>query len=468
MKSAVALSVIGVLAASGGFVAGAAWKATQAPGGPGRGSAGAPGATLNVGGTTALNKANAAAASAAISKNDTVQAFLKKYGLDSGGPLSPERMKEAVTEALRETDPIKSQMLFARLMEDLTAENAPQVLAMLRENVAGFDSMRYMGMLSYAWGSADPLAAMEALNQNGDRGGRFSQSSVVAGWASKDPDAAIAWLEKYEGENKGWLSNSLVDGLAKSDPEKALKLALGLKDAGERGRAAETLAREMIRSGGVEKATQWLSSLTDNDMKRSAFDTITDQYLRSDLNKAVDFAKSHASDEYAANAIGTVAEAVGRKDVQHGLQLANSLTGKAQARAYAEVIGEWMDKDKGAQSVEASAYVSKMPPGDARDLSASTIARRVVGDDPASAIAWANSIANTETRQETYVDIGRRYTRTNPQEAAAWLATSGLSAAVQQQITAPPEDRGRWGGPGGGGPPGFGGGGGGFRGGRGR
>ena len=151
--------------------------------------------------------------------------------------------------------------------------------------------------------------------------------------------------------------------------------------------------------------------------------------------------------------------------MQEGLKLANSLTGKAQARAVGEVVGQWLNKDDGATATDAVKYVDSLPAGESRDAGASAIAREFVREDPAGAIVWANSIADAKQREETLVDVGRRYMREDQAAAAAWLAQSGLSAEAQQQITNP--QRGDWGGragSGGGGPPGgFGG-----RGGRGR
>ncbi len=401
-----------------------------------------------------------------VSKSESVLDFYKRYGLDTGTPLTPDKMKEAMLEAIRESDPVKSQLMFARLMEELTAENASAALAMVRENVGGFDSMRYIGMLAYKWGEVDPINAMKELSKGGDeRGGRMSQSVVLTGWAATDPAAATAWLSNYEGDGKEWLSMSLLNGMAKKDLEGAMKFASALEDKDERGRAAETIAREMIRAGGAEKATAWLNSLTDSEMKRGAFQTISDQIMRGDQAKAIEFVKAFANEEYAAGAIRNLAENVARKDVQEGLKLANSLTGKAQARAVGEVVGQWLNKDDGATATDAVKYVDGLPAGESRDAGASAIAREFVREDPAGAIVWANSIADAKQREETLVDVGRRYMREDQAAAAAWLAQSGLSAEAQQQITNP--QRGDWGGragSGGGGPPGgFGG-----RGGRGR
>jgi hypothetical protein len=387
-----------------------------------------------------------------VSKSDGVLDFYKRYGLDTGTPLTPEKMKEAMQEAIRESDPVKSQMMFARLMEELTAENAPAALAMIRENVGGMESMRFMGMLAYKWGEVDPTKAMEELGKGGGRESGFSRNFVLSGWAAKDPQGAIAWLDSYEGDGKEWMSMSLVNGLARSDVDAAMKYAANIKDDGERARAAESIAREMLRAGGAEKATAWLSSITDPEMKRGAFQTVAEQIMRGDATKAEAFIRQYANEDYASGAVGNLAENKARTDVKAGLEFANSLTGKAQARAVGEVVNEWLNKDDGAQAVEASKYVESLPVGDTRDAGARAIAREIVRDDPQGAIAWANAIADNEVKQETLIDVGRRYMREDPTAAAAWLQQSGLSAEAQQQVTAPP-GRGDWG-RGGGGPPG--------------
>jgi hypothetical protein len=466
-KPALLLNVLWAAIAGGTFYAGTLWRGDRSA------AAAAPAGARTLSGPEPAKLAGAAQAglvkAGTVSRDDDVLDFFKRYGLDSGTPLSSEVMTQAVTEALRETNPIKSQMLFARLMEELTPENAQAAMAMLKENASGWDSMRYMGMLTYAWGGVDPKAAMESLGTEENREARMGQSSALTGWAAKDPEGAMAWLEGYEGDNKGWMTQSLISGLAKSDFEGAMKYASALEEGGEKQRASETLARELIRSGGVEKAKEWMASLTDASMKDGAFSTLADQLRRADPERAKEFVMEHGGQPYAADAVAGLVEELSRKDVQSGLEMAGSLTGPNQARAYAEVIGEWLDRNEGAESVQASEYVTRMPAGENRDAASATIARRMAGEDPAAAIAWAGSIGNQEQRQDALVDVGRRYLRMDPVNGAAWLSQSGLSAEAQQQITSPPQrdDRGfRGGGPPGGGRGGPGGPGGGFGGGR--
>lgn len=379
-----------------------------------------------------------------VSKDSTVLEFYRQFGLDSGKPLTPEKMKEAMLMAIRETDPVKSQLMFARLMEELTPENAPTILATIRENVGGFESMRFTGMLAYKWGEADPLKAMEELGKGGGRDAGMSKNFALTGWAAKDPDGALKWLESYEGEDKGWMSMSLVNGLARADIDKATSYAMSIKDEGEKSRAAESIAREMVRSGGTEKATAWLASLTDGDMKKGAFQTVAEQIMRSDPAKAAEFVKAHANEDYASRSIGDVAQNLARKDVKQALDFANGLTGKAQARATGETVKEWMRSNEGAQSEAASTYVTTLPAGDTRDAGAAAVAREIVRDDPASALQWVGSIANAESRTDATIDVARQWMREDRDAATQWLSTSGLTEEQQQQVAQP--GRPDWGG----------------------
>ena len=463
MKSSLALNLIWAGVAAGAFYGGMKMNSggsSDGSAGRARNLAAAPVST-GPGGVSTVKDATKLASS-----DPGVIDFFKRYGLDTGKPLSADVMKEAIAEAVRENNPVKSQMMFARLMEALTPENATAALAMLRENVGGWESMRYMPMLAHAWGSVDPEAAMKTLGADGDRGSRFAQPAVLAAWATKDPQAAMKWLNEFEGGGKEFMSMAIVNGMAKSDVEGAMKYAGTMKDEGERARAAETIAREMIRTGGTEKASEWIGSITDPTMKRGAFDTVAEQMMRSDPAKAAEFVKAHQGEQYALNAVGNVAESLGRQDPQKGIEFASGLQGQAQARAYGEVVGEWMRKDDGKDAEAASKFVNSLPAGANKDAGAQQIARNIAREAPQDAAVWAGVIQDPEIRADTLIDVGRNYMRSNPQEAAAWLATSGLTAEQQQQVTQPP-DRGEWrgfGGPGGGGPPGGGGG----RGGRGR
>ncbi len=394
--------------------------------------------------------------SSAISRDASISDFLSRYDLGSGKPLSPEMMRQAMSEALRETDPVKSTMLFSRLLEELTPENAGETMAAVRESITGFEMMRYMPLLAYQWGTVDAKTAFSELDKQDGRMGMMGKPIILAGLASKDPAAAQAWLAEQAADLPGReiYTQSIINGLAKSDLNAAVEFAAKQEKAEDRTRSAETIAQEKIRSG-IEGAAAWASSLTDPDMKKGAMQTVANQLARTDLTKAADYVKQYASETWAEGAIGDVASRLARNDPKEGLAFAASISGENQPRAYRESIQSWIRSgDEGA--VQASQYVNDMPVGSNKDASASVLATSISREDPTSAIAWTASIADPKVREDTLIEVARDFRRTDPEGYAAWLPASGLSAAAQEQVNQRGGDRGwRGGGP----PGGFGGGG---------
>lgn len=382
----------------------------------------------------------------AVSRDASISEFLNRYGLGSGKPMSEGKMREAMSEALRETDPIKSTMLFARLLEEMNPDNAAASMAVLRENVSGFEMMRYMPLLAYQWGTVDAEGALAALD--GQKGGRemmMAKPIILAGLASKDPAAAEAWLNSQTDlAGKEYYTQSIINGMAKSDPEAAVAFAAKQEPSEDRTRAARTIAQEKIK-GGMESASAWAASLTDPDMRKGATQAIADQYGRTDPAKAAEYIKQYASEAWAGNAIGDVTRNLARQSPEEALKFAASIKGENQTSAYREAVQEWTRSDATA----ASNYVNTMTQGPARDSSAAALANVVARDgDAVSGVIWANSITDPSTRQDALVDVARSYYRQDPDGYAAWVTTSGLSAEAQQKVTARGEDGGgrNWGG----------------------
>lgn len=404
-------------------------------------------------GLTAAERAGSVKSSA-ISRDASITDFLSRYELGTGKPLTPERMRQAMTEALRETDPVKSTMLFARLLEEMTPENAAESMATLRESISGFEMMRYMPLLAYQWGTVDSKTAFAELDKQDGRMSMMGKPIILAGLASKDPAAAQAWLaEQKDLPGKEWYTQSIINGLTKSDIKAAVEYASKQEKAEDRARSAETIAQAKIKEG-IESAGAWASSLTDPEMKKGAMQTVANQMARTDVNKAGEYVKQYANEEWASGAIGDVTERMARTNPQDALKFAESLSGTNQPVAYRESIQAWTRSDSEA----ASKYVNAMPVGANRDASASALAGSISRDDPTSAITWAGSIADPKVRETTLVEVARDYRRADPEGYNTWLPASGLSAEAQQQINerGGRDWRGGGGFPGGGPPGGFG------------
>ncbi|MDG2122430.1 MAG: hypothetical protein P8J87_01950, partial [Verrucomicrobiales bacterium] len=167
-----------------------------------------------------------------------VKKLVDEFRVSATGQINAGGMRDAVIAAVRENDPIKSSMMFAMLMEELTSENAESARKAISETVSGWESFRYLGLLNYKWGAIDGASAVASATEMGGRESMMSTAMVLSGWATNDPDAALEWMESQDTENsfgQGMWMRSLVTGLAGSDPNRATEMVAGLAQEDPRG-----------------------------------------------------------------------------------------------------------------------------------------------------------------------------------------------------------------------------------------
>ena len=403
--------------------------------------------------------------------SDRSTAWLNEYR-DAQGNISPERMTAALILALKDPDPVKSMAAFTQLLGSLTAENAPAALKAIRENTGGFESMRYLSLLGFAWGEKDGAAAMASLSELNGRDAGMTKGTALAGWASKDPEAAMKYLADYKAANpddnngrggnreESMMERGLVSALARTDPDKAMKYVMTLKED-ERADYMGVIADQKLHEG-TAAASAWALSLTDEKLRSAALDTISRQFLRGDMAAATEWAASIASLPGSSQAVGQIADAMARKDPAGAAAWIGTLPASdSQTAALRQIYDQWTRSDPTA----ASTQLSQMPAGEAKNAIVGTFTRSLAREDAASAAIWTKEITDPEDRLKAQIDVAQVWNRTDPTAAQTWIATN-IPADQQAEALARP-DRGNGGTPDGGRPARFGGGGG-FTGGRGR
>ncbi len=457
MKSPILIHGIWLLLAAGAFAVG---RLTVKPQPPAAGDAPVAAVTASLPSPTAGRSPEAAAAAKAAALSDDPVAWAARFR-SPDGTISSTRMADAVREAVRESDPVKSMMNFSQLIKELTPENAGAAFSTVRETVAGFESMRYLPMLTYQWGSLDGAKALADMQELGGRDGMFNSATTLAGFASADPEAAKKWLsENGTAENRWMLDRALVTGLAHSDFAAASEYVMSLPPD-NRGAYVDVLAERKIRDG-ISSASDWALGLTDPAMKATALQRVADQYTRQDPAAAAAWIKDHAGSDYANNAVSTVARQYAERDPHGAIDWAATLpAGSSQNEAYGRVYQEWGRNDPTA----ASESLNTMSSGPVKDESIGSFARSIARENPEDAVTWASTITDPLQREQAQIDVVQRWRGTDAAAANQWAA-GHLSPEAQQRVNEPPRwDRGggqafMFGGPGGGGgfrPPGGGG-----------
>lgn len=460
-RKSLTINAVWLLVAAGAFAAGSYFSGQPS------GQAGGPqeeSRSLITIRDSSASKANDAGTAATPAATAAAQAatFLDKYRVGATGGLNEKGMGDAVKEALRESDPVKSSLMFSMVLEELTADNAAAAFAAMQETVSGMDGMRYGSLLLFKWGAVDGAAAIAAAREEGGRGGPFASAMALSGWGSSNPDAALSWLAENTSDDERaneWMTRSLISGIAGTDPQRATELAMEMAtQAPDSARGlAETIAREQLK-GGVDKAEAWMNGLTDDNLRRGALETIGDHLANQDPETASAWAARYADQPGGDRVVSRVADEWAEKDPNAALNWVSTLAdGDAKNNGMRDAVSEWSQQDPTA----ASEYLTTLPDSPSKDYAINGLVRTTSRDEPDSALAWAMTINNEELRNQTIVDTASWWLRRDEAAATTWLAGSGLSEDVAAKIVEQSQQRGPrgdWGGFQGGAP------GGGFRG----
>lgn len=374
---------------------------------------------------------------------------------DQAGNISPDRMVEAITAALRDTDPVQSMLAFTQLLKELTPENAPAAFKAVRDLSTGRESMRYLTMLGFAWGEKDGPGALAAMSKLGGWESGMSKSSALSGWASRDPQGAIRYMAelkagaKTDGEteasaergrgrgswsDEGFLERGIISGLVRNNTEEAIKYLMTLKED-QRPELLSTITSQKLKEGTAAAST-WALSLTDEKLRASALETISHQYLRQDSKAAMAWAESIASQSGSSQAVGEIAESLGRKNPAEAATWALSLpAGESQKEALREVYRDWTRADPTA----ASTQLSQMASGPGKDAAIQIFSTSLARENPKDALTWASTITNPDERIKAQADVARAWNRSAPAEALPWI-TQNLPQDIQAKVLAPSTD----------------------------
>jgi hypothetical protein len=380
---------------------------------------------------------------ALLSQDATGNPFLDGL-LSSNLPVSEEQIQRGIKEAFEEKDPLKSNLMFAKLLGLLSPENAESAMIALKELPQSFSLYNQMALFQFAWGRQDgATAAQYAMDLEG-RSREYSIASVMSGWATENPEEAIAWVNQLQDEgDRSQFTRGVVRGLAKSNPALATSLAIDASTNGDRraGEYITTIAREQFR-GGIDSAASWVATLpTENALRETALEQVAESYVNQDPAVAATWVEDYVGTGYGARAIGEVADEWAEKDPVAAVNWVNTLPlGDERARAYREAVWEWTGRDPFA----AAEYLTQMPAGNDRDAAVTSLSKRHVNSDPESAIAWAQSIGDSQLRLDTLTSTGQAWMRRDPAGASTWLQASGLPQEVQQKIANPPREENRY------------------------
>lgn len=338
-------------------------------------------------------------------------------------------------------------LLFARWgEEDPTA-------AMAYTKTMGFAGMFVRGTVMQSWASKYPQDAASYYKNNpaefrmggmmgGRRGRGGSTAQVIATeWARQDSAGAMAWAQSLEGRDKAEAMRGIFSQAAKEDPAKAATMLSSITDDDAKRDAQNTIAREW---GGKDwdAAQAWISGLPADqqaDATARAIRGLADEDPKLASTKISAIPEGEERDD----AVESIARRWGQDDPAAAADWVMSTGSEdAQSEAIGRVVSSWVGKDAEA----AYAFVDKQPEGAVRDRAASSYVMSNQGGDVQQNLKLAETIGDDRSRHWAIGMTAASWARTDKEAATQYVEGSeALSDDAKNRIKQFTEGGRMWG-----------------------
>lgn len=355
---------------------------------------------------------------------------------------------------LEDSDPVRRAGRFYAFVSNMTPESARAAAESLEDmrnrNALSDDEWRHFFL---GWGGIDgkaALAYLDSVSENSSARWK-NREAALTGWASRDVAGAQAWLANYiDTDAQAYVANDVgtrILSLGKDDffAEDLIKAVCQSMSVTDRDAARDYLVAQTV-AGHVTngEAVDWIAGdWNDADAHGNAATLLSrlpadesHQEIRSAiLRQLVDEHRTKESVELATRfqaeldpyAVASIASHVSGDDSSEAMAWLDSLDRVSPANktiARANVVSSWAARDPAAAG---SWLLEAHSRGEAAPEITTTYAIAAVGIDPASAIAWAQTIPDQDLRHGTLLKMAEKSASNSDHEALELLKAAGLT-----------------------------------------
>jgi RNA polymerase sigma factor (sigma-70 family) len=347
-------------------------------------------------------------------------------------PVVTQSFSQRWRLALLEPDPVRRAVRLAKLLDELTAENAPMAAqAFDQVQAEGLNFKEEKHLFYRAWGKVDGWAAVQhAMGAQRQPNHSPELLAALGGWASAQPFAAQGWVETLpEGGLKEDIIYGLLDGWSMVDFAGAAAYAESRPRSQARERFQDLLLNRSLAAGGVPAAQTWFERIPDDEhnkiYKEHAFDRVMQVLLFRDPSGAAYWISQHSGQPYVSGETVTqTARKLAETSPSGAIDWLTSLNATASGSyrgGLSDVMKSWAKSDP----VAAGAWLGQNMGNAYYDDLAGRFARQIATVSPETALSWAATISDETARSQGLNKVAGAWLSQEPDNAAAALRAEG-------------------------------------------
>ncbi len=341
---------------------------------------------------------------------------------------SPSEMEEAllVSEIDTDTDP---STLRENILDNIAGLATNPLLAdVLQEQLVELASI-------------NPQAALELSGQiTSPRFREQATNAVLREWATTDPMTALQWIDA----NSANLTRSVYNGqlaaayrgFTEANPQAAFTQASQLSaENGYERRLKSQILRQVIRSqaenGELLAAKQSIELMSDPDLRSDLLGELVDVWADSAPEDAAAYVAS-LGDEATSQQKTALARSWSRIDPAAAAAWLDSLdpSDPSVSRAARDVVREWARYDLSA----SAEWLNSRPASPELDRAVASYTYHAVQEDPASAMAWAESVDSDRMKGYLQMRVAGAWREDDPTAFQSYLDNSELSDERKEEL----------------------------------
>jgi len=289
------------------------------------------------------------------------------------------------------------------------------------------DRMGEYAMLLTAWAKADPVGALDYVQDNTQ--GDFARNTVLSSWAANDPEAAIRWaIANHTGDGANPHLAGVIRGIAAQDPARATELLTSMPRSRERGQALDGILPHLIATG-TDATRDWINSLDDESLRNGALERAAVRIAAIDPAMAVNMLIANPG-QAADRRLDEVYRTWARQDATTALASMESLpAGNLRTNALSGIVSNTASSNPRAAVALLDTYA-----GDVNDSVIRSAAWSSFRRDPSVSVELISRFSDPQDQNRMYRRTLNVWLDRDPDAARAWINSNPLPENVREAI----------------------------------
>ncbi len=342
---------------------------------------------------------------------------------------SPAATRETLGKLNRMGDTYERQRALMNFFDSLGPEQFSAVADEFRTLTHYGNSGSEMELLFRAWAKADPLNALQYVEDNPDM--RRNRGEILETWAGGDPAAAEQWArEKFDGEGANPFMPSVIRGIAAYDIPNASRLTQEMPFGRERGSAIDAVAKALLMEGN-EAAFAFPDSIEDEHLKGSFVMIISQNLARQDAQAAADWVTGLDDGVLQERASGRIADRLAREDVGKAASFVESLQPEAKADAAVATVPAMSQGDIAG----TARWVTSLAGTPGYDKVVESFVWSCDERAPEQSAAWIQGVSNPEQQTRLYHRMLGGWAKKDSAAVKSWIAENNVPDSVRRRFS---------------------------------